>query len=120
MNKTLNNDIDRSMKILIHIGGLIAFIQAFSVIFAIIGYFIWPHVFTDAKVIFEGINANPVIYFMKLDPIVIIGTLLQLPVWLSLRVLLLLFFLSTIVGVIATLLVGTDLLKTFKLLNEEI
>lgn len=39
MTKVLNNDIDRPMRRLIYIGSMIAFIQAFSVIFAIIGYF---------------------------------------------------------------------------------
>lgn len=66
------------------IGGIFAFLQASTVIFAIAGYFIWPHVFTDAKVVFEGIQNNPLLFFMQLDPIVLIGTLLQLPVWLGL------------------------------------
>jgi len=66
--------------------GWFAFLQAASVIFAIIGYFIWPHVFSDPdiKTIFEGIHNSPAVYFMKLDPIVLIGILLQLPVWLGL------------------------------------
>ncbi len=55
-------------------------------VFAIAGYFIWPHVFTDAKVVLEGINDNPPVFFMKLDPVVLVGTLLQLPVWLALWV----------------------------------
>lgn len=68
------------------IGGWFSFIQAFSVIFAIVGYFIWPHVFPehDIQKIYEGIQQNPLGYFMKLDPIVLIGTLFQLPVWFAL------------------------------------
>ncbi len=67
-------------------GGVLAFIQAFSVVFAIVGYFLWPHVFADhdAQMVFEGIRRAPAEYFMKLDPIVLIGTLLQLPVYLGL------------------------------------
>jgi hypothetical protein len=69
-----------------HIGGWFAFIQAVSVLFAIVTYFIWPHVFSDhnAKMIFDGIQSRPFIYFIKLDPIVLFGTLLQFPVWLGL------------------------------------
>jgi hypothetical protein len=81
MKKTSENT---SLINLYRLGGYSAFFQATSVIFAIIGYFIWPHIFTDAKVIFEGIQNNPLVFFMKLDPIVLIGTLLQLPVWLGL------------------------------------
>jgi hypothetical protein len=80
MNKTSDNKTNN----LYRIGGYSAFLQASSVIFAVAGYFIWPHVFTDAKVVYEGILKNPLVFFMKLDPIVLIGTLLQLPVWLGL------------------------------------
>jgi hypothetical protein len=81
----MNETSDRnSVKNLYGIGGYFAFLQALSVVFAIVGYFIWPHVFTDAKVVYDGIQNTPLIFFMKLDPIVLIGTLLQLPVWLGL------------------------------------
>jgi hypothetical protein len=65
------------------IGGVTAFVQMSTVLFAVVGYIIWPHVFNDAKAIFEGIQQRPFVYFMKLDPVVLIGTLLQLPVWLA-------------------------------------
>jgi hypothetical protein len=63
-----------------------AFIQAGSVVFAIIGYIIWPHVFRThtARMVLEGILESPGAYFMRLDPIVLIGTLLQVPVYLGL------------------------------------
>ncbi len=66
------------------IGGYTALLQASSVVFAVIGYFIWPHIFADAKIVFKGIQSSPLVFFMKLDPIVLFGTLLQLPVWLGL------------------------------------
>jgi hypothetical protein len=85
MEKTMHETSDgKSAQDLYWIGGYFAFVQASSVIFAIAGYFIWPHVFTDAGIIYEGIQNSPLIFFMKLDPIVLIGTLLQLPVWLGL------------------------------------
>lgn len=73
-----------SINNLYGIGGYFAFLQASSVIFALVGYFIWPHVFTNAQIVYDGIHNTPLIFFMKLDPIVLIGTLLQLPVWLGL------------------------------------
>jgi hypothetical protein len=83
-----NNQINYSDPLLklSRIGGWFAFIQASSVLIAIVTYFIWPHVFADhnAKKIFEGIQNSPFVYFMKLDPIVLFGTLLQFPVWLGL------------------------------------
>lgn len=71
---------------LAHTGGWLAFVQASTVVFAIVGYFIWPHVFGDhdAGQVFAGIQQSPAVYFMRLDPIVLIGTLLQLPVFLGL------------------------------------
>lgn len=71
---------------LTRIGGRFAFIQVLSVVFAIAGYFIWPYVFDDhmVQMILEGIQQQPFVYFMKLDPIVLIGTSLQLPVYLGL------------------------------------
>lgn len=84
MSKPSDHDIGNSMLSLIRLGGYFAFLQASSVIFAIVGYFIWQHIFTDAKVVFEGIQTRPLVFFMKLDPIVLFGTLLQLPVWFGL------------------------------------
>lgn len=81
MNEISNRN---SIKNLYGIGGYFAFLQASSVVFAIVGYFVWPHIFTNAKVVYDGILNSPLIFFMKLDPIVLIGTLLQLPVWLGL------------------------------------
>ena len=75
---------EKNYSELIKFGGFFALFQATSVIFAVIGYFIWPHEFTNAEKILIGINLNPAAYFMKLDPIVLIGTLLQFPVWLAL------------------------------------
>lgn len=73
-----------------------------------------------ASIIF-GIIMQKSFYFKKSTSILLIlcgtGALFVLIPKIGL---LLLFFLSTIVGVIATILVGTDLLKTFKLLDEEI
>ncbi len=71
---------------LIHIVGWVAWIQAVTVIFAIAGYFIWPQLFDDhdGLMVLEGIRSRPWVYFMKLDPIVLIGTLLQFPVYLGL------------------------------------
>jgi hypothetical protein len=68
------------------VGGWFAFMQAFTVIFIVVTYFIWPHVFSDhdVKMIFEGIQGNPFIYFMKLDPFVPVALLLQLPVYIGL------------------------------------
>jgi hypothetical protein len=81
----MNGILDRkSINNLCGIGGYFAFLQASSVVFAIVGYFIWPHIFTDAQVVYDGIQNTPLIFFMKLDPIVLFGTLLQLPVWLGL------------------------------------
>jgi hypothetical protein len=67
-------------------GGRMAFFQASTVVFAVIGYVIWPHVFDDhdARMVLEGIQKSPFEYFMKLDPVVLFGTLLQLPVYLGL------------------------------------
>lgn len=75
-----------SYRGLTRIGGRFAFIQALSVVFAIAGYFIWPYVFDDhtVQMILEGIQQQPLVYFMKLDPIVLIGTSLQFPVILGL------------------------------------
>jgi len=74
------------IKRLAQLGGTMAFIQAGSVVFAIIGYIIWPHVFGNhsAHEVLEGILVSPWTYFMRLDPIVLIGTLLQVPVYLGL------------------------------------
>jgi hypothetical protein len=68
------------------VGGWFAFMQAFTVIFIVLSYFIWPHVFSDhdVKMIFEGIQSNPFIYFMKLDPFVPVALLIQLPVYIGL------------------------------------
>ncbi len=83
LSKEVSGD---SFHLLGKVGGWVAFIQAFSVVFAVVGYFIWPHVFSNhnAKMILEGIHSHPWVYFMKLDPIVLIGTLLQLPVYMGL------------------------------------
>jgi hypothetical protein len=68
------------------IGGRLAFLQAFSVVFAIASYFIWPNVFEDhtVQMILEGILRQPFAYFMKLEPLVLIASLLQIPVYLGL------------------------------------
>lgn len=75
------NENDPLLK-LSRIGGWFAFIQAFTVVFIVVTYFIWPHVFSDhnVKMILEGIHSHPFIYFMKLDPFVPIALLFQLPV----------------------------------------
>lgn len=67
-------------------GGWFAFFQAFSVVFAVASYYIWQNIFVDhnIKMILEGIHSHPVIYFMKLEPILLVGTLLQLPVFMGL------------------------------------
>jgi hypothetical protein len=78
------NDNLTNLRFLIRIGGIFALFQASAVIFAFLGYFIWPHEFTNAEKILVGINESPATYFMKLDPIVLIGTLLQFPVWIAL------------------------------------
>jgi hypothetical protein len=84
MKNTLEINHNDPVLKLCGIAGWFAFLQASSVIFAIIGYFIWPHSFTDAQLIFEGIKQIPFTYFMKLDPFVLFGIILQLPVWLGL------------------------------------
>lgn len=116
---------EKKTNILIGIGGCFAFLQAWSVIFAVVGYFIWPHVFTDAKVIYEGILKNPLVFFMKLDPIVLIGTLLQLPVWLGLWASLKktnysLALLALLIGFISTIAVLTTrpLVELFSLASQ--
>lgn len=74
----------KNLRYLIRIGGIFALFQASTVVFAVVGYFIWPHEFTNAEKILVGISESPAKYFMKLDPIVLIGTLLQFPVWIAL------------------------------------
>lgn len=71
---------------LARIAAWMAFLQAATVVFAVVGYFIWPHIFSDytGRKVLEGIIESPGRYFMKLDPVVLIGTLLQLPVYLGL------------------------------------
>lgn len=73
-------------RFLISLGGWFAFAQVASVVFGVIGYFAWPYAFSknDATAILEGIQHSPAAYFMKLDPVVLFGTLLQFPVWLGL------------------------------------
>lgn len=73
-------------RFLISLGGWFAFAQVASVVFGVIGYFAWPYAFSknDATAILEGIQRSPAAYFMKLDPVVLFGTLLQFPVWLGL------------------------------------
>jgi len=68
-------------------GGL-ALAQAGLVAFAVVAWVIWPHVFADhdALMVLEGLQRNPVAYVMKLDPIVLVGTLAQLPVFVGLWV----------------------------------
>lgn len=68
------------------LGGWFAFFQAGMVIFAIVAYFIWPPVVSEHNIqkIYEGIQQSPFVYFMKLDPFVLIAMLFQMPVWLGL------------------------------------
>jgi hypothetical protein len=84
MNQSFEINFQDPFLKLCRFAGWFAFLQASSVIFGFIGYFIWSYGFSDAKLVFEGIQQSPVVYFMKLDPIVLIGTLLQFPVWLGL------------------------------------
>jgi hypothetical protein len=84
MKKTQEINLKYPVLKLCGFAGWFAFLQAASVIFAIIGYFIWPHSFTDAKQVFEGVHQDPLNYFMKLDPFVLFGIILQFPVWLGL------------------------------------
>lgn len=83
LSKELSGDSYRGLT---RIGGRFAFIQVLSVVFAFVGYFIWPYVFDNhtVQMILEGIQQHPFVYFMKLDPIVLIGTSLQFPVYLGL------------------------------------
>lgn len=78
------NDNVKNLRYLIRVGGIFALFQASTVVFAVVGYFIWPYEFTNAEKILVGISESPAKYFMKLDPIVLIGTLLQFPVWIAL------------------------------------
>ncbi|HJL20048.1 MAG TPA: hypothetical protein RMH99_30565 [Sandaracinaceae bacterium LLY-WYZ-13_1] len=67
-------------------GGYLALGQAALVAFAVVAYFIWPHVFGthDAEQVLEGLQRAPFAYVMKLDPIVLLGTVVQLPVFVAL------------------------------------
>jgi hypothetical protein len=111
---------------LIRIAGWFAWIQAGSVIFAIAGYFIWPHVFDDHNglMVLEGIRSQPWEYFMKLDPFVLIGTLLQFPVYLGLWAVLKerfasVSFLALIIGLISTVAVlGTRPIRELYWLSD--
>jgi hypothetical protein len=86
MKQEFEIDGNNPLLKLSRVGGWFAFIQALTVIFIVVTYFIWPHVFSDhdVKMIFEGIHSNPFIYFMKLDPFVPVALLFQLPVYIGL------------------------------------
>lgn len=56
------------------------------VLFAVIGWFIWPHVFgeLDAEQVLLGLQRAPLVFVMKLDPVVLVATIAQLPLFLGL------------------------------------
>lgn len=73
-------------RTLVRWGGGLAIGQAMLVAFAVVAYFVWPQVFGthDARQVLEGIERAPYAYFMKLDPVVLVGTVVQMPVFLAL------------------------------------
>jgi hypothetical protein len=70
----------------IRVGGYLALGQAALVAFAVVAYFIWPHVFGthDGEQVLEGLQRAPLEYVMKLDPVVLLGTVARLPVFVAL------------------------------------
>lgn len=77
---------DDPLRALLYPGGVLALVQAGVVLFAVVAWAYWPHVFGNhtAEQVLVGLHTRPLAYVMKLDPIVLVGTVLQLPVFVAL------------------------------------
>ncbi len=82
---------DDTRRRIFRLTGGLALAQAALVLFAVAAWVAWPHVFGnhDAAAVLAGLRDAPAAYVMKLDPIVLLGTVAQLPVfvglWVALR-----------------------------------
>jgi hypothetical protein len=75
---------------MLRVGGVAAWTTAGLVAFAVAGFFVWPHVFgmLSAEQVLTGIRADPAGFVMRLDPVVLLATLTQLPLFLALWIVL--------------------------------
>lgn len=78
----------RGWSLVLRAGEASALLTAGLVLFAIGGFFIWPHVFgvLTAEEVLDGIPSAPAAFLMRLDPVVLIASLTQLPLFLALWV----------------------------------
>lgn len=77
-----------SWTTLLRAGEGAARVTAALVVFAVGGFFVWPHVFgvLSAEEVLLGIQGDPAGFVMRLDPVVLLAGVTQLPLFLALWV----------------------------------